>query len=290
MLFRIVNIVFPIFLIVIAGFVYGRKHQPEMVAANKMNMEVFLPALIFSALAGKSFALAENLPGIIGCIVITTGSGLLGWISARILGYNPKTLIPPVMFNNVGNMGLPLMLLTFGEKALGIAIVLMLVMTIMQFALTPWIISGRSPVSTVWREPFMIASALGIIVSLTGISVWQPILSACKIVGDISLGLMIFSLGVRLASTKLNSWAIGIAGAILTPVTGLIMAWPFCQSVSLPNFTQDVLFIFGALPPAVSNFIFAERYNQEPDKVASIVIIGNVFSILFIPFALALRL
>lgn len=290
MLFRIINIVFPIFLIVITGFIYGRKHQPEMTAANKMNMEVFLPALIFSALAGKSFALAENLPAIIGCIVITIGSGLLGWMSARLLGYNPKTLIPPVMFNNVGNMGLPLMLLTFGEKALGIAIVLMLVMTIMQFALTPWIISGRSPVSTVWREPFMIASALGIIVSLTGISVWQPILSACKIVGDISLGLMIFSLGVRLASTQLNSWAIGITGAILTPVTGLIMAWLFCQSVSLPSFTQDVLFIFGALPPAVSSFIFAERYNQEPDKVASIVIIGNVFSILFIPLALALRL
>lgn len=290
MLFRIINIVFPIFLIVIAGFVYGRKHQPEMMAANKMNMEVFLPTLIFSSLAGKSFALADNLPVIIGCIIITVGSGFLGWIGARILGYSPKTLIPPVMFNNVGNMGLPLMLLTFGEKALGISIVLMLILTILQFTLTPWIISGRSPVTTVWREPFTIASVLGITISLTGISVWQPILSACKIVGDISLGLMIFSLGVRLASTKLNSWAIGIVGAILTPVTGLIMAWLFCQLVSIPSFTQDVLFIFGALPPAVSNFIFAERYNQEPDKVASIVIIGNVFAILFIPFTLAIRL
>lgn len=290
MLLRIISIVFPIFLIVAAGFAYGRKHRPEMMAANKMNMEVFLPTLIFSALAGKSFALADNLPGIVGCLVIVIGSGALGWIAARLLGHNPKTLVPPVMFNNVGNMGLPLMLLTFGEQALGIAIVLMLVLTLLQFALTPWIISGRSPVATVWREPFMIASALGITVSLTGFSLWQPILSACKIVGDISLGLMIFSLGVRLSTTRLNSWGIGIAGAVLTPVTGLIMAFVFCQLVPLSEFTQDVLFIFGALPPAVSNFIFAERYQQEPDKVASIVIIGNVFSVLFIPLALAFRL
>jgi hypothetical protein len=40
----------------------------------------------------------------------------------------------------------------------------------------------------------------------------------------------------------------------------------------------------------VSNFIFAERYQQEPEKVASIVMIGNASALLFIPLALALRL
>ena len=47
---------------------------------------------------------------------------------------------------------------------------------------------------------------------------------------------------------------------------------------------------FGALPPAVSSFIFAERFNQEPEKVASIVMIGNASALFFIPLALALRL
>lgn len=290
MLLRILSIVFPIFIIVLAGFLYGRKHRPEMMAANKLNMEVFLPALIFTALAGKSFELADNIPSIIGALVIVFGSGLIAWPIVRLLGYNTKTLIPPIMFNNVGNMGLPLMLLTFGEKALGAAIVLMLIVTLLQFALSPWLIKGDSPLTTVFREPFIIAAALGVTVSLTGFAVWPPIMTACKIVGDISLGLMIFSLGVRLSSAKLNAWGVGITGAVLTPVTGMIMAWLICQLVDIPRADQDILFVFGALPPAVSNFIFAERYNQEPDKVASIVAMGNAAAIIFVPLALAMRL
>ena len=44
------------------------------------------------------------------------------------------------------------------------------------------------------------------------------------------------------------------------------------------------------LPPAVLNFMVAEQYNQEPGKVASIVLIGNTLSILFVPLGLALAL
>jgi predicted permease len=48
-----------------------------------------------------------------------------------------------------------------------------------------------------------------------------------------------------------------------------------------------MLILFGALPPAVLNFIFAERYRQEPERVASIVMIGNTASLAVIPLTLA---
>ena len=51
-----------------------------------------------------------------------------------------------------------------------------------------------------------------------------------------------------------------------------------------------MLLVFGALPPAVLNFLFAERYKQEPERVASIVLIGNLAALLFLPLALALVL
>ena len=47
------------------------------------------------------------------------------------------------------------------------------------------------------------------------------------------------------------------------------------------------LLLFGALPPAVMNFLFAERFNQQPKTVASIVLIGNLFAIITLPIALA---
>ncbi len=291
MLFRIVSIVFPIFIVVMAGFIYGRRHRPDMSAANRMNMELFLPALIFTALSAKSFNLADNVSIVVGCIVVVLGSGLLAWPVARAMGIDPKTLVPPAMFNNVGNMGLPLMLFTFGDQALGAAVVLMLVLTVLQFALTPWMMHGRFSMSTIWREPFIVAAALGVAVSLSGVTLWQPIMSASKLLGDISLGLMIFSLGVRLSTARPGAMlGVGITGAIVTPLTGMLVAWVFGWLVGMDKGEMDILFLFGALPPAVSCFIFADRYKQEPDKVAAIVMIGNASALFFIPFALALRL
>jgi malate permease and related proteins len=290
MLLRIAGIVFPIFLIVMVGFGYGRKRRPDMLAANQLNMAIFLPALIFSALAGKSFNLADNAAVALGGAVVVLGSGLLAWPLSRLLGYQSKTLLPPVMFNNVGNMGLPLLLLTFGQSALGAAVMLMLVVTLLQFALSTWMLKGRPRLDMLWREPVFAAAALGVTISLTQASVWAPLMTACKLLGDISLGLMIFSLGVRLSTARLNAWGIGIVGAIITPVTGMLVAWAFGVLAGLPRIDQDILFVVGALPPAVSSFIFAERYQQEPDKVASIVMIGNAAALIFIPLALAIRL
>ncbi len=46
----------------------------------------------------------------------------------------------------------------------------------------------------------------------------------------------------------------------------------------------------GALPPAVLNFLVADYYKQEPEKVASIVLVGNIASVVFIPFGLLFAL
>ena len=291
MLFRIVSIVFPLFAVVMAGFVYARKRNPDMAAANRLNIEVFMPALIFTALAGKSFNIVDNVPIALGAIVVVVGSGLLAWPLARPLGIDTRALLSTAMFNNVGNMGLPLMLYAFGEQALGAAVVLLMMLTMLQFGLSPWMLGGRFSLRAIGRDPFIVAAVAGVAVSLSGVTLWPPLLSACKLLADISLGLMIFSLGVRLASTRVGSmFGIGLAGAIVTPVTGMVVAWLFGTLAGLKQHEMDILFVFGALPPAVSCFIFADRFKREPEKVAAIVMIGNALALFFIPFALAIRL
>ena len=47
---RLVAILFPIFGIVAAGYFYGRRVKPEMAVANRLNMDVFVPALVFAAI------------------------------------------------------------------------------------------------------------------------------------------------------------------------------------------------------------------------------------------------
>ncbi len=62
------------------------------------------------------------------------------------------------------------------------------------------------------------------------------------------------------------------------------------QFLGLSGREAAMLTVFGALPPAVLNFLFAERYKQEPERVASIVLIGNLAALLTLPLALALVL
>ncbi len=47
---------------------------------------------------------------------------------------------------------------------------------------------------------------------------------------------------------------------------------------------------FAALPPAVMQFMLADRYHQEPDKVGAMIMPGNALAVVFVPLALALAL
>ena len=60
--------------------------------------------------------------------------------------------------------------------------------------------------------------------------------------------------------------------------------------LATPERVLPLLSVVGALAPAVLNYMFAERYNQEPEKVASMVLIGNLAAVVFLPLALALVL
>jgi predicted permease len=53
---------------------------------------------------------------------------------------------------------------------------------------------------------------------------------------------------------------------------------------------RGLMYIFASLPPAVLNFMVAERWNREPGKVAAIVLVGNTASVVFVPIGLALVL
>lgn len=290
MLLRIVAILFPLFAITSVGFIVGRRLRPDLSQANKLNMDVFVPALIFGALANKSFQIMEYLPLLGATVVAVFGSGLLGWGVARALGVAPRTFVPPMMFNNCGNLGLPLAVLAFGETALAPAVVMFLVSNLLHFSFGAWLLDHRTRLLTLWRSPVILATLAGLAVGLAGVTVWPPLLMSVKMVGDISIPLMLFALGARLADSKITAVGVGLLGAALRPIVGLGLAWAVLQVLDLPAREQALVLVFGALPPAVLNYMFAERYQQEPDKVASMVLIGNVAAVVFLPIALALAL
>lgn len=286
MILRILAIVFPVFAIAAIGYAYGRKRRPELTVANRLNMDVFIPALVFGALAAKSFQPAQYQLLAVAGLLTVIGSGLAGWLAARLLGVAPRTFAPPIMFNNSGNIGLPLAVLAFGDAALAPAVVLFVISNVLHFSLGTYLLDHDARLASLWRMPVVLASIAGLLASLTGIGIWPPLMVAIRMLGDISVPLLLFALGVRLADSSLHAWRIGIAGAIARPLIGFVLTLAIARLLGLEGQQRALLLVFGALPPAVLNYVFAERYRQEPDKVASIVMIGNLASLLFIPLVL----
>jgi len=290
MLLRIVAILFPLFAIASVGFIVGRRLRPDLSQANKLNMDVFVPALIFGALANKSFQIMEYLPLLGATVVAVFGSGLLGWGVARALGVAPRTFVPPMMFNNCGNLGLPLAVLAFGDAALAPAVVMFMVSNLAHFTFGAWLLDHNIKLSSVWRIPTVVATLGGLAVSLAGVELWQPAMLAIKMLGDISIPLMLFALGVRISESRIGAIRLGLIGAVARPLLGMALSFALVWLIPLPERERALLIVFGALPPAVLNYMFAERYNQEPEKVASMVLLGNVLAVLFLPLALAISL
>ena len=287
---RLVAILFPIFGIVAAGYFYARRHKPEMAVANRLNMDVFVPALVFAAMAGKSFDLVAFAPLALGGFLVLVSCGLLAWPIAKLIGVQPKTLVPPMLFNNSGNIGLPLAVLAWGEEALAAAVILFMVENTLHFSFRARLLDPKTRMLTLWRVPVVFAAIAGLTVAVFKIPIWQPLVMAIKMLGDVSVPLLLFSLGVRMTDVSFSEWKVATGSAVLRPLAGMLIAAGVIQLLGLQGREAAMLLVFGALPPAVLNFLFAERYKQEPQRVASIVLIGNLAALIFLPLALALVL
>lgn len=290
MLLRILSIIFPVFAIAGIGYLYGRYKRPNMALANQLNMDLFVPLLVFNALSSKSFEIGNYVNLAIGGTAVILGSGLLAWPFIRLLKTNFRTFMPAMMFNNSGNMGLPLALLAFGEQAMPAAIVLFAIEMGLHFSLGTWILNRSISVLGMLRVPVIIATIAGLGFSAADITLWKPLEIMIKMMADVAIPLLLFSLGVRLTEVSFKEWQLGVASAILCPLTGVVVVFLMLPFLNLPPMQQSLLIVFGALPPAVLNYLMAEQYQQEPQKVASIVLLGNLGSLVVMPLALAYAL
>lgn len=290
LLARIADVIIPVFLIVAIGYAYARRTPPDLSVFNRIALDVLAPVLVYSALAAKDFRIADHVPLLIGGTALILVGGLLAWPVARLFGAQPRTLVPVVMFNNCGNMGLPLALLAFGPAHFGAAVALFSVSNLFHFSLGARITSQHARTRDLLTSPLMIGTALGFASALTEIRPPDVLLSGLKLLGDALLPMMLFALGVRLTSLTRSGLALGLLGALARPVIGLAIGLPLAWFLHLEGAARGQLLLFAALPPAVMQFMLAERYGQEPDKVAAMIMLGNALAVVFVPLALALGL
>jgi len=286
LIYRIVTIIFPVLAIVVAGYIYSRRHKPDMSTGNRINMDVFTPALILDIMSASGFSLA-NYVGLLGAgLLIMLGSGLIAWPAARVFGFQWKTFVPPMMFTNSGNMGVPLILLAFGKPALPAAIVLLALENFLHFTLGQKMLNRRASIFSIAKNPMVVATIAGIGFSFFDIIIPEIIRLPVSMLGQIAIPLMLFSLGARLTEIQVKDWKIAVVGTLLCPLSGILVALLVLPLFSLPSEQIPILLLFSILPPAVLNYIVAEQFDQQPQLVASIVLFGNLTSLATIPVIL----
>ncbi|HED14485.1 MAG TPA: AEC family transporter [Gammaproteobacteria bacterium] len=284
---QVFNIVFPVFSIVATGFGYALLRRPDMDAAQRITMSILIPALIFHVISQQSFDLA-NYQGLgVAALAIVLGSGLLSWPLARYFGYDWRSFLPPIMFTNTGNMGLPVALLAFGQQVLGAAVVVFILTNLLNFTLGLWMYSGKYGFADLFKSPVVVAMVAGLVVNLGGFQVPLALDTGINMLGQASVPMLLFGLGVRLAKANLQQLRVGLLGGLLCPLSGLLVFLLIRPWLTLPAPQIQELALFSVLPPAVLNFIMAEHYRRDPEHVAAVVMFGNVSAVIILSLMLA---
>ena len=286
MINQLVSILAPLFIIAAVGYFYGSRVRPEMRITNQLIMDIFMPALIFHVMIQDDFHPLQYLNLMLAGSILMLLSGLLAFFLSKFLGFSWRAFIPSAMFSNWANLGLPLYVFALGEQALGAGVMLVVVGNLLCFTIGTYIYSGRLSGFEVLKTPIIIAVIFGGTLNAVGVSLPRALDAPIEMLGQIAIPLMLFSLGVRLTRVTWGDSRAGFVMAAFCPIVGVSLAVVLCQLIELSSLHQSILILFGALPPAVINFMLAEQYQREPEAVASMVLIGNIASLISLPMAL----
>ncbi|MBW9274353.1 MAG: AEC family transporter [Candidatus Thiodiazotropha sp. (ex. Lucinisca nassula)] len=284
---QILQVTLPVFGIALLGYIYGRLCGSDILSVNRINMQLFVPALLFYVLSEKIPDTQEWKTIAWGALVIIIVSGIVSFPLSRLLGIRPRVLLPSMMFSNAGNLGLPLAALAFGDQLLPLAVVAFVVSISLHFSLGIWLVSGRIHPTELLRNPVFLATLAGVVANAFDWHTPSILMPGLVMLSEVAIPLMLVSLGVRLIHIELRYWRAGLSGALLCPLSGLIGAWLAITWLQPNDQMREILLLFSILPPAVMNYLLAESYHQSPQEVAAMVAFGNLASLIVIPIALA---
>jgi hypothetical protein len=290
MIGQVLLTVVPVIVVALVGYLYARRVGTEVTAINRVNTDIFLPALIFSALASRQFDARLDGWLILATSVIVIGSGFVALPMARWLAVDAKTFCPPMMFSNSGTLGLPLALLAFGESEFANAMLLFVTTNLLFFTLGAYLIGRDVPWRRILWSPVVLATFLGMGCGMLALPVPELVMLPARLLGDVALPLMLFTLGVRMTGVRRADLRVGLAGALICPLSGLVVAGLLIPWIPVTAGHQALLLLFAVLPPAVVNHLLAETYRRDPEQVAAIVVVGHLLSLLFVPLGLSLGL
>ena len=101
--------------------------------------------------------------------------------------------------------------------------------------------------------------------------------------GEACIPTMIFSLGYKLSEVSISQVRKSVAFGGMKIGIGFILGTAAAALFNINGLASNVVILESSMPPAVFNFVLAEKYNQDPKTVASIILVGTIISIITTP-------
>lgn len=197
-------------------------------------------------------------------------------------------------FSNTVLLGLPLIVLTFGDAAVGPITAIIAFNTLLLLPVTILIIEisrGRAskrglaaivtaPVRALSRNPVLIAIVTGALWSFTGIGLAVPVERYIDMMSDAAAPCALFVLGASLAEYRIAgrpAETATMAGfkLIIHPV----IVWLLCTQVfALDELTTGVATMMAAIPVGATVFTVAQQYRVFVGPVTSAILISTGIS------------
>jgi len=280
----IVAIVVPTFLLASVGYIWIRLgYTYETKFVTRMVTYVGSPALIFAALAASSLTPDAFSQMILASAALHFAMMASGYVVIRLLRLEVRAYLPPFFVANGGNLGLPVCLFAFGAEGLALGVAYFVVQVMLMFTAGIWLLSGQASPKTFLKMPMIYAAILGVLVTVYQIEVPLWIINTTSLAGDLTIPLMLITLGVSLA--MLNPAGISRAALLSVIKLSIGISWAFAivWFLDMSGPARGVLLLQSAMPSAVYTYLFAAHYDREPANVAGIVLISTLFAVAVLP-------
>ena len=303
----IATAVFPLFALILLGFIAGRKGLLGAGAVESLNKFVVwmaLPALLFQVMAKITWE-QINQPGyaLASALAIATVFAVSYFTNGRRHGRLADTSLEGLAasYANAGYMGFPLCLMIFGEASLPAVVIATLLTACVLFAFTIVLIeidlqgSGNllgtigKVGATVLRNPLVASPLLGAFVAIMQWPLPHAIDQFVTLLGAAASPCALVTIGLFLSHNKPSGhqsavWRIVGLKLVLHPAIAFVLAyWVF----NMPPMWAASAVLLAALPVGTGPFMLATLYNREPAITSRAILISTVLSVLTVSLLVA---
>lgn len=298
----------PIALLVAAGGLWVR-HRPQFPAAglrvnlNRLVVDVFAPPLLF-ALSAQ----AEITPELLTVPLITViGIALAFALLYPLLYHSPigrglsrqtrAAILLAGIFGNVLFMGYPTLTFLYGEIGGSYAAFAdVLASTPLVWTFGVWIATrlgheggqGASLWRTVLTLPPIWGFVLGFAVNLSGIDA-TPLISAAKFIGQATIPIMLFTLGLSIPWGDLRPTRAVLAAVAVKLVLAPLLAWGAARLMfGTLHPAQIAAVLETAMPTMLMAASFADRFNLDVRAAALTAGWSSLLFLITLPLWIAL--